>query len=295
MNTNKIGVYNLNNPFTQNVRHEEQLKAYRDNIRERTMELLSNYSQRIKEETCKLVLAKIEPILIKNSDGLSELKIQTERTCERMKKELVDHTDYPLDYLNQKFTNINENYREIKHTIKVNSNFFPLSQQNEENSSSNLLPVKDSVNRIAQNILSDFEHTLHGVEENSKIYSNLLNQTNQTTKLMELKIFLSEKIKKIYDTFNVMNSIPSEEVVLLEKLKITLEKVEVLMSLHRGQDNIIESCSGDCVYVNSNKIGTYTNNNYFSSLKNSKFSSNFKFDIQSIPSFYSGLKNTKLN
>lgn len=296
MNTNKIGVYNLNNPFTQNVRHEEQLKAYRENIREKTMNLLLNYSQRIKEETCKLVLAKIEPILIKNSTGLSELKIQTESTCEIMKKEFIEDRESSFDYLNQQLTNVMQNYREIKEKIKINSSFFPIPQHLDENSTRDELPIKDSFSVMGQDILSDFEQTLFGVEENSKIYSNLFNQTNQTTKLMELKIFLSEKIKKIYDTFYKLNSLPKEEVILLEKLKITLEKIDELMSLQRGHENIIESfSSGDPVFLKSHKINSYTNSNSLSFLNNSKFSSNLKFDIQSIPSFFSGLKNNKFN
>lgn len=296
MNTNKIGVYNLNNPFTQNVRHEEQLKAYRENIREKTMNILLNYSQRIKDETCKLVLAKIEPILIKNSTGLSELKIQTESTCEIMKKEFIEDRESYFDYLNQQLSNVMQNYREIKEKIKINSSFFPIPQQVDENSTNEALPVKDSFCVMGQNILSDFEQTLFGVEENSKIYSNLFNQTNQTTKLMELKIFLSEKIKKIYDTFYKLNSLPKEEVILLEKLKITLEKIEELMSLQRGHENIIESFSSrEPVFLNSHKINSYTNSNSLSFLNNSKFASNLKFDIQSIPSFFSGLKNNKFN
>lgn len=296
MNTNKIGVYNLNNPFTQNVRHEEQLKAYRENIREKTMNILLNYSQRIKDETCKLVLAKIEPILIKNSTGLSELKIQTESTCEIMKKEFIEDRESYFDYLNQQLSNVMQNYREIKEKIKINSSFFPIPQQVDENSTNEALPVKDSFCVMGQNILSDFEQTLFGVEENSKIYSNLINQTNQTTKLMELKIFLSEKIKKIYDTFYKLNSLPKEEVILLEKLKITLEKIEELMSLQRGHENIIESFSSrEPVFLNSHKINSYTNSNSLSFLNNSKFASNLKFDIQSIPSFFSGLKNNKFN
>jgi hypothetical protein len=289
MNNNKIGVYNLNNPFSQNVRHEEQLKAYRGNIRERTMNLLSNYAPRIKEETCNRVLKKIEPILVKNSNCLSELKIQSEKICEHFLLELMENKNTSLDCLNQQLIKTKENFGEMKENIFKNS-FNPGG----DNSS-----LEDQT----ENILNNFDQTLQGVQENSKIYSFLLNHTNQTSKLMELKIFLSEKIKKIYETFYTLNSLPSEEVILLEKLKITLEKIEALMSLQREGENIIESCtSTEGVFLNSNKISGNPNPNPISNnlnsnnlnfLKNSKFSSNFKFDIQSIPSYYSGLKNIK--
>ena len=250
-------------------------------IREKTISLLMSYAPKIKEQTTKLVIGKLEPMITRNANELINLSSHCEQTQNQFIESLNMKRNHPELY--REMDTAKDSLFEVKEKITKNENYLM----------SNFSHGEDSTD-MKENILNAFDRNLQALEENSRIYSSLNHQTNQSSKLIELKLHINEKIRKIYEAYKFSLEVPNDEVLLLERLRISLTKIEALQEYLTDETSLIET------EVSENQIhGQISSREYRteefpraenrnSNMPNNNFK--VKFDVQSIPSYLTAFK-----
>jgi hypothetical protein len=230
---NKIGVYNSNNPYTQNYNNDE--------LHTDVMHLLNDYLPKLKDECSRMVFQKIEPLL--NEGNKNVLLIKNDLL--NIKKKYTDQ-----EILNkEKDTNLYHNVKEEIESLKAQLRGF------KENLNRN---IKLMANQ-KYNAKSNF-NCLVQLNEYMDILINDINflkfdeDENFTSSIIEeLKNVLCEKFQFISENFDF--GLGKEEQIISEnKILNCLSSLEEINKIIQINKQNMRPYHKEDVQMNSNQI-----------------------------------------
>lgn len=251
--TKKIGVYSIDNPYTQNSLQEEQVKNYNNMLKEKIKISLENNVSKIKEMVKMKIMKEAEAKLKRNSESINELKFIYNNLVQN--KFSSFNFERPTEFINE-LQNMSDQILQIKTSFKKHNLLFE-----------KLFTHYNAPEEYEKNFQESLNSIQLSLNENLSIFNNVT--IEKDTKLKE---HLNDKLALVSDFIKSKIEIKDETEIkqTLEKIQFKLNKLKQVLLIENNNSNYIIEKGWNSEVTHQMKI----NDNIRK-----------KFDINSIPSF----------